>query len=530
MAHAGILEILFVLLFGSITDEFPPDALSVIDAEKGLVSLGQETGDDHLAKLIAVSSETAPAVEPAKLDKAGEAAIQNLASRNEKVREKAREDLVGQGIEALPRLRQIVETDARRADETKKVIAILEGKIEAGKQNQALIQQFAIRIAAKRGLTKLVPEIRDAAANGSSFFVRLAAEDALATLDKTYEAKLDLSVPSGVEELGSLPEKTQLIGQLYIGSPKLGKVYAWTMERLVEEMTKQFSGLGGGPQESDLEEGRQAIIGFVRQHGNFRITQAAVIHCGKLSERSGGLAFILRGNYERSLLEANLRTNTAFWTLSENSGFTVFNSPILRLVLLSDHSVLLLPQIASGTFPVSEYLGNLTAKKQALANKEEWKGFFSALGDGTPIRTQLVPDDDFTSEMFAELQRELPPDAFEAVKGMEKVAGTATPVGDDSMLVRFESRFAKSDQAKAFGDFLTGAIAQGVAEIEREMEQMKEFLGSIPPMITTVLEMMKGIQISPDGPNMVLRVTVKGMSIGALFGTLGVRSSVEVVK
>src|SRR5690606_28847481 len=113
--------LIFLLMIGS-AEYVPEDLLALVEPEAGLEILCITPESADFAAIISGGEGTEEGAAAGELDTAVRSAIQNLASRAERVRERAREDLIKEGPKLLPHLRKLVEEDPRRADEAKKVI------------------------------------------------------------------------------------------------------------------------------------------------------------------------------------------------------------------------------------------------------------------------------------------------------------------------------------------------------------------------------------------------------------------------
>lgn len=519
MAGPSFTFILFMALLGA-PSQVPQDLLSIVEPDAGLELLGIAPADADLERLIrgGEEKEEAPAATET-VDPTIRAAIQNLASRVEKVRERAREDLIAAGPKLLPRMREVAKNDQRRAEEAKKVIEALEAKKAAAKHDELLVRQFAIRLAASRGKKELIPALEEAAGEDQNIFVRLAAEDALARLDSSRKPEVDLSSPRGVDVLAALPANTKAILAVHIGSPTLGAADTPTIGSFMSKLRDAFGGLGGGPSDSDIAEARAEIVNFVRQYGNLRPERAHLVHVGAPTERSGGLGIVVHGLYDRPVLETTLRGSSA-WASTETAGFTVYTSPMMRLVPLGDRSVLILPVIASATFPIREYLENLAAKKDVLSKEKDWTGFFAALADDIPVRGLATTDSEFMGELYRELERGLPADSYDAVQGMKTLSAMIAPAEEKKIRVRLEATFAKDGQAEVLATFIRQGIDMVIAEIKSEIEGLP--VPALQNMARRVLAILEAITVTGEGKTGVLRFTTEEIDVLDLLMVGGV--------
>ena len=510
--------LIFLLMIGS-AEYVPEDLLALVEPEAGLEILGITPESADFAAIISGGEGTEEGAAAGELDAVVRSAIQNLASRAERVRERAREDLIKEGPKLLPHLRKLVEEDPRRADEAKKVIEALERVKEAAKHDEVLVRQFAIRYAAKNGRKDLIPALKKSTAESENIFVRLAAESALEELDESYESKLDLKGPNGIEELAALPANTNVLLAAYVGAPIPGRSKKLTIKKFFDRITADLGEGGFGPGEENLRQAHQGVIDFVRQFGNMRPERIHLVHVGAPTETGGGVGIIVHGLYDRSVLETSIRGNTSGWTSHETAGFTVFSSIFARLVPLSDRSILVLPNIASVTFPIREYLESVAAKKEVLSKEKEWTGFFAALTDDIPIRGLVRTEPELMGLLYGELEREMPADAFGAVKGMKALSAMVAPAGEKKITVRLEGSFEKNGQAESLASFIRQGIDMAIAEMKREIDGAPPFIQNMAKRVLSILE---AITVTGEGKTGVLRFTTDEEVLYDFYGILGV--------
>lgn len=512
MAQTGILSIL--LLFFTPSDQVPVDALSVVRADVGLEILGHSTDDETLEKLIETPAGGPAVVEAVRVDEEVRKAIQNLASRTQEIRATARRELTAKGPGILPRLRELVEKDPRRAEEAKKVIAAIEGQQEAAGHVKELARQFAIRLAARKKLTKLVPAIRGALESENPF-VRLAAEDALARLDKTYKEPTTVKIPGGgFRELEALPPETRMVLALRLPVPEPGVEEPITIHGYVDMLRKSLPGgfpVDDAEFESQIQEGCQAVVDWVRSYGNMRPDRVYLANVGGVGENGGGLGIFVRGLYEPAVLRQMLSTSP-IWTTSEVSDYTVHNSAFLRLVLLDDHSVLILPVVASNHFPLSDYLASLRKGEKTLREEKRFARFLDTLGDGTPVRGYAITDEKLMGDIYQEIRSGSPQYLSDAIEAMTDLALTIADAGEDKMRLRLEASFSSEEGAKDLAGFLRTQIDNGI----REMEQMAQQFPM--PGIQAALDIAKAIVVSAEGRRGILRFTANKLKIEDIFG------------
>ena len=514
--------LIFLLLFSGGT-EIPQDALALVEPAAGLEILQEKTEPANLEKLILSALEEDAAPVQGKISKAGESAIQNLASKNAKVRSRARAQLVTEGRKAIPRLRDVVANDERRAEEAKRAIAEIEGAAKAERHGESVAQIFAIRLAARKKLTQLVPALKKAA-GAENPFVRLAAEDSLVRLDKTFQPSGETAgAAARTVDLEALPTSARLFLALRVPQQPPGKGEPLTVQGFMEKMVASLP--VGAPsleqKEEEIRTAHETIVNFVKSYGNMRPRRAVLVNAGTISERAGGLGILVQGLYEPGVIKKTLN-DSPLWTSTEVSGFTLYNSVFLRLVLLSDSSVLILPTIASSQFPVKEYLKNLAAGKKPLRKDKRLSRFVDSLDDPMLVRGLVINDDKLLSEearaeMENEFQREMPEDAFEALKNLKEIELTVAPLqGDEKkQRVRFEGAFSRAKSAEVFAEYFRGLIDQGVAELENLAQAgLVPFAG----LLETMTDILKSIKLSAEGKKAILRVELPEFDLEKILG------------
>ncbi|MEM7235062.1 MAG: hypothetical protein AAF517_22990, partial [Planctomycetota bacterium] len=473
--------------------------------------------DAALAGLIAGSSGNT-VVQPVKFDKKLESSYQNLASRNEGVRTRARAALVAAGAGVKAELEKRAETDARRKDEVAKVLKELESAAKVDAASSDLIQQFAIRLAAEREAKSLRPAIQKVASDAKeNFFVRLAAEDALARMVEGHTSALKLEVSSGKKQLKSLPLKTNVVLDSNLLPAKPGKGGGLTIQ-------KAMSGVGGiigAPPGQQVAMARQGLIDFVKQYGNIRVERAQVLHVGKTTQTSGGLGVMVRGHYDRPVLEATLGSSP-LWTKSDVSGYPMYSSPFLRLVLMDDHSALVLPILASATFPIQKYLADVKAGREVLGLKTEWKNFFTSIEGNAPMRARIVTNEELLGPLLAELGTAPPPIA-EGIKNLELIHIAVSRNDNNHGDLRVTADFAKESAASTFAEFLN----QSINEFKVQLDALSGAEG-VPPAISEMAETVKSLTVESKGKKGVLKMNLPKGSIADIFtATTGVNRVVE---
>lgn len=524
MQFIGILRLLPFLIFAS-GNEIPQDVLALIEPGMGLEILEQKSDPASLEKLIlsGLGGDDAPV--GGRISKAAENAIQNLASRSEKVRDKARAQLVAEGPRAIKRLEEVVASDPRRAREARKAITEIQGERRALRHGESLARILAIREAAAKKHTKLVPALRKAAGS-KDHFVRLAAEESLVRLDKTYKPAASSPGHSGfrMAEIEALPTGVRIALALQIQEAELGKSAGLTIQGYAEKMLA-FLPVGG--EEQMKEQMRQVsgeILTWVKSYGNMRPSRALLVNAAPIGERSGGMGIILQGLYEPEVIRKTLNSSP-LWTKTEVSGHTLYNSPFLRLVLLSDRSVLLLPTVASTQFPIKEYLKNLSEGKKPLRSDKRLARFLGSLDDKMIVRGLLVNDDkllteDARTEIEGEFERELPEDVFKAFQSMKEVEITAAVTSESKKRVRFEAEFSGSKAPEVVVGFVRGKIQEGIIELETKAKEMAGF-PPFPRVLQTMAGILKAIKLSAESKKVILRFDLPELKLEELLAPLG---------
>lgn len=505
-AFGGLLSML--LFFLSPAEDIPTDALSLVRPGLGLEILGHEATDDSIGELISASSG-GEAVSPVEETRELRSAIENLASRSEGIRASARDDLVGMGPGVLPRLRKLVAEDPRRADEASKVISRLEGQRVAGRHEAVMAQQLAIRLAAERKLTRWVPAIRKAVESENPF-VRRAAREALARLDKTYRPEAE-TVEYSTGCLESLPRETRAILAVRLPDVAPGKEKGMTLDSYAKSMAEAIP--GAEVEESDLREGHTVLVDWVRSYGNMRPQRVYLANVGGIRNSGAGLGIVIQGLFERPVLEGALETSPMF-AAREIEGFTLWMSAVLRIVVLDDRTVLLLPVVASSHFPLDTYLADLRAGKRSMRREKRLARFLDTLADDVPVRGLAITDVTLLGELHAELRGFAPAAVSKAVEGMEDLSLTISETEGDKLRVRLEARFGEAEDAEV----LAGVVRDGVSSAIRELEGVAE---TFPPL-ATVLDLMRAIRVSARERQAVLRLTTKRRGwedlLGGMFG------------
>jgi hypothetical protein len=532
MATFGVFPLLMIIFFsGSSSDDLPSDVLGLLDPEMGLSLLERKADADALERLIAPpAGEGGEAVLRIPQDEV-QRAIDNLASSTEALRVKAREKLVEAGPAVRKRLEEVVSKDARRAEEARKVLALLEGREGAAAHEDDIARTLAIRLAARKKMTALMPAIRKAVASKNPF-VRMAAEDALIRLgdkagpggDAASGTRTVVASPGpGLKEVEALPAETRLLVSVRLNLPEPGAGKGLTIGEFMQKMAGSMP-ISPGDIEEAVDEGSKEMLAWVRTYGNMRPEHVYVANVGSVDEQGGGLGIVIQGLYQPGVLRQALG-QSPMWTSSEVAGVTVYNAPFLRVALLSDRSVLLLPVMASLRFPLEDYLKNLAAGKNALAGKERLSQFLAALkgNEKELVRGLAITDETLMSALHQEIQNDpgTPAEVAKAVKALSEVELTVTPIADEKTRVRFEGIFGSPEDSRALTEFLEQQIKATIGEMEQMMQQIQI------PVLQTMVDILKAIKLSAEGKRGILRLEMPALKLeevfGATFGAVQVR-------
>jgi len=527
MVATGFMEILIVLLLSvSPANDLPSDLLAFVDPAAGLHAIGQASDEASLAKLIAakvagaVTEERAPAP---GVTKELEGAIQNLASSSEKIRGAAREKLVAAGPAVKPRLEEVARTDARRAEEAKKALQALADAASSSAADEDLARTFAIRLAAEKGYTALLPQITSVAASTNPF-VSSTARAAARTLEKTTApgtaagagattATIVVDGDLAMRAVRALPATTTAIAAFDLRLPAPGALAGLTLEKLFESVAKSLPpGAGAEDLDQARDEARSEVIGFVRRFGNLRPERLVVANVGSVGPRGGGMGIIARGVYQPDVLRATLHADEATWKTTEVEGSTVYNSAFLRLVLLSDREVLFLPLMASNHFPLANYLRDYNAGKDVISESTRLELFAKTLEQPFYTRALALTGESLMGEIQAELEQGAPANVAAGVKGMTEIELTIQQDESGGSTVRLEGRFEKDEHAKSLSDFLDASVKEGIQQLELLRAQTDI------DVLKTVLEALKSIKISAEGTRGIFRMTVPKLEIADLLG------------
>jgi hypothetical protein len=503
--------------------DLPSDVLALIEPEAGLALLGENPVEANLARLIDARART---LKPAdgKLPKELESAIQNLASSSEKVRKSSRKKLVDAGLTVKKRLEEVATNDARRAAEAKKVLQALADAKSTGVHEKDIARIFAIRLAAKNKISALIPNIQKAA-NSKSSFVSFAAKDALARFEKKADGSTKTVVAgSGIDlrDVRALPSNANALLALSLRAPIAGVESGVTIGSFFTSMTAQLPPGAAPDMEGELKEARTELLDFVKSYGNMRPERVVISNYGDVGPTGAGLGIVVHGRYEPAILRASLAKNEILWKTTEVEGSTIYNSAFLRLVLLSDSSVLILPIMASNKFPLAKFLKNYNAKTDSISKSERLALFVKTLEQPFYARAIALTREKLMKQMWAELE-DAPENVATSVKGMQELELTLTQDDEGKATIRLEGVFDSKDNAKVLSDVVKDGVKEGIAQLEQTAAQIDL------PMIKTMLDAMKTIKVTAEGKRGIFRMNVPAMGLKELMSTMfmGIAGSTE---
>lgn len=495
----SFFEVIFLFLFSGAST----DLVSFLEPELALECLGEETTEASLKQLLAGKTGSgAGSYNEAEATRA----IENLASSSDAIREKARGDLAAMGAGLRPRLEKVVASDPRRADEARKVLEKLGAAAKAAANRTEVAQLLALRLAGDRKLTDLAPAVEKLRDHPSPFISR-AAEEVRALLKG--EKPPALPARPWLDSLApaeALSAETRFLMETRLDaleSPKPLRI-----DEVMKGFVAQFAGLGGAPGEEQMEQmmrqATQAMVDAAVKYGNARLDKVTLANVGGVGPRGGGLGIVFTGDYQKAVLEEALAETPGISVAQEIEGIRIFSAggDDLRVACLDEHNILLLPEDASVGFPLTEYIQTFRAGKKPLREVARWNKFLDTLGEGSAARGLALTDETLMGEIYREMEREVPPDTFAAVKGMTEIEADIRQTSPEKTTYRAEAAFKEAGQAKALADFVGNAIQMGIQEVEREMERAPP---PIVPMMEKVRDMMKGIHVVAEGKKGILR-------------------------
>jgi len=519
MALISGLMFLVLTLSTSSSGEFPSDVLTLIDPEAGLELLGRKTSEADLAGLIDARPSTRAAAD-GKLSRVLQNAIQNLASSSEKVRESSRKKLVDAGAIVRERIEEIAANDARRSGEAKKILQALDDTRASGAHETDIARIFAIRVAAKKKLSALVPNIEKAAESDNPF-VSHAAKDALARLrKKTAGGTKTVVVGSGIglRDVRALPASANVLAAIDVGTTVPGKGAAVTIGSFFESMTKQLPPAAEVEIEGELQTARTTLLDFVKSYGNMRPERIVVSNFGDVGPTGGGLGIVVHGRYQPEILRNTLTANDVLWRTTEVAGSTVYNSAFLRLVMLNDSSVLILPIMASNKFPLARFLENYNDRADAVSRSERLALFVKTLEQPFRVRGLAITGEKLMKQIWAELDSS-PADISTSVKGMRELELTLSQDGEGKSAIRLEGQFDSKESSSKLAEIVDGNIKTAIVELEEVAAQFGD-LGTSIPMFTTMITVMKTIKVSAEGKRGIFRMEVPPMGLETVMSSM----------
>jgi hypothetical protein len=517
----------FVFLLVALSPhQLPMDLLGLVDPAAGLKILGKEADETSLAKLISAPAggAEAPPLAP-EAAKTAESAIQNLASQSDAVRKRAREQLAEIGAALRPRLEEVVAKDARRAEEAKKVLALLDDQASAAGHEVEISRILAMRLAAERKATGLLSAIRKEA-EAKDPFVRGAAEDALLWLGEKVEPPAAAAEGApGLKEIEALPAETRVLLAYDLQLPKPGSKTALTLKDHVERI-KASAPAGLPPLEGLAERGSRAVLEWVRTYGNLRPERVFLANVGGVGPQGGGIGFIIQGRYQPGVLRRALgEAKGPSWSRSEVAGLEVYASESMKLALLNERAVLVvLGNEASAHFPLEEFLKNCAAGKNAIGGQKRLAQFLETIKGKFEVRGLAITDETLMGEGYKEMEGDAPEDLVAAVKGLKEVEFTVNALEDSKLRIRFQGEFTKAEHATELTEFFKAQIAESIA-------QMEQFQAFAPPFFKTYIEAMKAIKLSAEGTQGILRLEMPALRIEEFvpfFGFMGEADFSEV--
>jgi hypothetical protein len=485
--------LILLLLSGRSTD-----LVSFLEPKSALEALGEATDEASLRRLIEGRPDAAKAEEEGLDEKAVKTAVENLASSNESVRARAREDLASLGESARARLEDLVKSDPRRADQAKVVLAGLDTAAKAAVSRSAVSRLLAVRLAGDRKLAALSEPVR-ALAGSPDPFLRQAAAETLARIDgKDPPPPPERPWAKSLASLEALPEGTNYLIDFPMDTalPALAGTPAPRIDRALGAIAAMM----GPGSDGILGQATRGILDFVVKCGNVRADRVTVANVGVMS-RKAGLAIIVCGEYEPRLFEKGMHSFGS-WDVKETAGKKVLVSGALRIVLLDDHHVVLLPSRASDNFPLEEYISAHSAATKPLRKQARWARFLGTLGSSARalilMQASLIPP-----EGYADLERELGPDLVTAFKGWKEIEAEAKAADSKKIGVRMEGEFEEAKHAADLSALVKGKVGELLAESERMVAQM----AGTPAerMMKDALDVLKSIQVSAEGTKGILR-------------------------
>jgi len=489
----------FALLFIALLSGRPTDFVSFLEPKSALEALGEPTDEAGLKRLIEGHPGAAPASTAATDEKAVQRAVENLASSNEPVRAKARDDLASMGEAVRSRLEDVVKTDPRRAPAAKAVLAGLDTTARAAANRSRVSRLLAVRLTGDRKIAALAGPIR-AAASSSDPFLRQAAAETLARIEgKDPPPPPERPWVKSLASLEALPKETNYLVDVPLATVFSALPGAPTprIDRVLESMAA-LMGPGG---DGFLEQATRGILDFVVKCGNARVDRLTLANVGLLG-RTKGFAIIIGGEYDPGLLENGIRSFGS-WDLEDVGGKKVLVSQLLRIVLLDDHTVILLTKDASDKFALAEYIAAQAAGSKPLRGEARWAKFLGTLGSSARalilMKAALISPED-----YANLERAAPtPEVGTAFRGWKELDAEAKAIDSKKISVRVDADFEEAKHATDLSAFVKAKIAELIGDLEKQKAQLA---GSpVESMMKNALDVLKSVQVTSEGKKGVLR-------------------------
>ena len=486
--------LLLVLLSGK-----PTDLVSFLEPKSALEALGEPTDEAGLKRLIEGKPGAAPSSGGALDEKGVQRAVENLASSDESVRAKARDDLSAMGEAARARLEGVVMNDPRRAAEAKGVLAGLDTAARASANRSKVSRLLAVRLAGESKIAALAEPIR-AAASSPDAFLRQAAAESLARIEgKDPPPPPDRPWTKSLAAIEALPMETNYLVDIPVATALAGVPGAPAPR--IDRVLGPMAAMMGPGSDAILAQATRGILDFAVKCGNLRADRLTLANVGALGKQAG-LAIVIAGEYDPGLLESGIRSFGS-WELEDVGGKKALVSQFFRIVLLDEHQVILLPREASDNFPLEAYIAALAAGSKPLRGEARWAKFLGTLGSSARalilMQASLIPP-----EEYANLERAAPtPEVGAAIRGWKELDAEAKAIDSKKLGVRVNAEFEEAKHASDLSAFVKGKIAELIGEMESQKAQVA---GSpVEPMMRSAIDVLKSVQVTTDGKRGVLR-------------------------
>jgi len=275
----GWMELLLLLLSGGSGN----DVLDLIETK----SYWREKNVPVAVQTMMDELKAGPAVDVAPL-------IKDLSNEEFSKREEAARKLLAVGPAALPQLKEAAHAqDPEVASQAKRLIR----KLEQGSMAQSVRRLMAIRT---------LGELKDAAAvtvlkpllNSKTLFEADYAEQAIAAIEGKPYTRKRTDTKLLMQDLGCLPKPCGVLAKLEMqpGTPLD-----------IAKILSEAEGLPAGfDKEKALAQMQQMIIGFAERLGNIRLESITLGVSEEIGNRTGHIAVIARGVYNRDAVKAAL--------------------------------------------------------------------------------------------------------------------------------------------------------------------------------------------------------------------------------